>query len=56
MRPLQATRTRPVARSIILINKWDAVTVHRTDGKPAAKLAVFEEQVREHLKFLSYAP
>jgi GTPase len=41
---------------IILINKWDAVTINRTDGKPAAKLDVFEEQVRDHLKFLSYAP
>ncbi len=41
---------------IILVNKWDAVTINRTDGKPAAKLAVFEEQVRDHLKFLSYAP
>jgi len=41
---------------IILVNKWDAVTIKRTDGKPQAKLAVFEEQVRDHLKFLSYAP
>ena len=32
------------------------VTIHRTDGKPQAKLSVFEEQVRDHLKFLSYAP
>jgi GTP-binding protein len=41
---------------IILVNKWDAVTIHRTDGKPAAILSVFEEQVRDHLKFLAYAP
>jgi GTP-binding protein len=41
---------------IILVNKWDAITINRTDGKPAAKLDVFEEQVRDHLKFLSYAP
>ncbi len=41
---------------IILVNKWDAVTIHRTDGKPAAILSVFEEQVRNHLKFLAYAP
>ena len=38
---------------IIVINKWDAVTIHRTDGKPAAKVDVFEEQARDHLKFLS---
>jgi GTPase len=41
---------------IILVNKWDAVTINRTDGKPPAKLSVFEEQVRDHLKFLNYAP
>ena len=41
---------------IILVNKWDAVTIHRTDGKAAAILSVFEEQVRDHLKFLAYAP
>jgi len=41
---------------IIVINKWDAVTINRTDGKPAAKIDIFEQQVREHLKFLSYAP
>ena len=41
---------------IIVINKWDAVTINRTDGKPAAKKDVFEEQARRHLKFLNYAP
>ena len=41
---------------IIVINKWDAVTINRTDGKPAAKVDIFEEQVRRHLKFLNYAP
>ena len=41
---------------IIVINKWDAVTINRTDGKPAAKMDIFEQQAREHLKFLSYAP
>ncbi|WP_263355951.1 ribosome biogenesis GTPase Der [Acidicapsa ligni] len=41
---------------IILINKWDLVTTHRTDGKaPADKLA-YEEQVRHALKYLDYAP
>ena len=41
---------------IVVINKWDAVTINRTDGKAAAKMDIFEEQAREHLKFLSYAP
>ena len=41
---------------IIVINKWDLVTDQRTDGKPPAERAVYEEQVRRHLKFLSYAP
>jgi GTP-binding protein len=41
---------------IVVINKWDLVTVKRTDGKPPAERSVYEEQVRRHLKFLSYAP
>ena len=41
---------------IIVINKWDLVTDKRTDGKPRADRSVYEEQVRRHLKFLSYAP
>ncbi len=41
---------------IIVINKWDLVTDKRTDGKPPAERGVYEEQVRRHLKFLSYAP
>jgi GTP-binding protein len=41
---------------IIVINKWDLVTTARTDGKPAADLKLYEEQVRRHLKFLNYAP
>ncbi len=41
---------------IIVINKWDLVTTARSDGKPPAEHAVYEEQVRRHLKFLSYAP
>jgi GTPase len=56
---------------IIVINKWDLVstptnttlagdpvkkTDRRTDGKPPAERSVYEEQVRRHLKFLSYAP
>jgi GTP-binding protein len=41
---------------IIIVNKWDAVTTDRTDGKPPADRAIFEEQLRRHLKYLSYAP
>ena len=41
---------------IIVINKWDLVTDKRSDDKPAADRSVYEEQVRRHLKFLSYAP
>ncbi len=41
---------------IVVINKWDLVTSNRSDGKPPADRKLFEEQVRQHLKFLSYAP
>ena len=40
---------------IILVNKWDAVTTGRTDGKPPADRAVYEEQLRRTLKYLNYA-
>ncbi len=44
-------------RSVILIvNKWDAVTTGRTDGKPPADRAIFERQLRATLKYLDYAP
>jgi GTPase len=44
-------------RSVILIvNKWDAVTGGRTDGKPAAVPEIFEKQLRSTLKYLDYAP
>jgi GTP-binding protein len=44
-------------RSVILVvNKWDAVTTGRTDGKPAADRAIFERQLRVTLKYLDYAP
>jgi len=44
-------------RSIILIvNKWDAVTTDRTDGKPPADRDIFEKQLRRTLKYLDYAP
>jgi len=44
-------------RSVILIvNKWDAVTTNRTDGKPPADRDIFENQLRRALKYLDYAP
>jgi GTP-binding protein len=44
-------------RSVILvINKWDLVTTARTDGKPPADQAIFEQQLRNVLKYLAYAP
>ncbi len=41
---------------IIVVNKWDAVTTARTDGKAPADKKVYEEQVRDALKYLDYAP
>jgi GTP-binding protein len=41
---------------IIIVNKWDAVTTGRTDGKPPADREIFEKQLRSVLKYLSYAP
>ena len=41
---------------IIVVNKWDAVTTSRTDGKPPADREVFEQQLRRVLKYLNYAP
>ena len=41
---------------IIVVNKWDAVTTGRTDGKPPADREIFERQLRHALKYLSYAP
>jgi GTP-binding protein len=41
---------------IIVVNKWDAVTTGRTDGKPPADREIFEQQVRRALKYLDYAP
>jgi len=40
---------------IVLVNKWDAVTTGRTDGRPPADRQVFEEQLRRALKYLEYA-
>lgn len=41
---------------IIVVNKWDLVGPARTDGKPPADQAIFTEQLRSVLKYLSYAP
>ncbi len=41
---------------IIVVNKWDAVTTNRTDGKAPADKKVYEQQVRDALKYLDYAP
>jgi GTP-binding protein len=41
---------------IIVVNKWDAVTTGRTDGKPPADREIFEKQLRRELKYLDYAP
>jgi GTP-binding protein len=41
---------------IIVVNKWDLVGGPRKDGKPPADQKLFEEQLRDTLKFLSYAP
>jgi GTP-binding protein len=41
---------------IIVVNKWDAVTTGRTDGKDPADKKVYEQQVRDALKYLDYAP
>jgi len=41
---------------VIVVNKWDLVTSKRTDGKPPADRAIFEEQLRHALKYLNYAP
>lgn len=41
---------------IIVVNKWDAVTTNREDGKEPADQKVYTEQVRHALKYLDYAP
>ncbi len=47
---------------IVIVNKWDLMTrtgpdgMRLLDGKPPAEKKVFEEQVRDHLKYLDYAP
>jgi GTPase len=41
---------------VIVVNKWDLVTSKRTDGKAPANRAIFENQLRNALKYLDYAP
>jgi len=41
---------------IVVVNKWDLLTTKRSDGRPPADRNVFEQQARDVLKFLSYAP
>ncbi len=41
---------------IVVVNKWDAITTNRTDGRPPADREVYEEQLRRELKYLNYAP
>ena len=51
---------------VIVVNKWDLMSPPKSklradgmrefDGKPPADKKVFEEQMRDHLKYLDYAP
>ena len=41
---------------VIVINKWDLVAGKREDGKKPVDRAKFEQDARDQLKFLSYAP
>ena len=41
---------------IIVINKWDLVTTSAHRRQASRRRSIYEEQVRRHLKFLSYAP
>jgi len=41
---------------IVVVNKWDAVTTGRTDGKPPADREIYEQRLRRELKYLNYAP
>ena len=46
----------PASANTALAGDPTRKTDKRTDGKPPADRHVYEEQVRRHLKFLSYAP
>ncbi len=41
---------------IIVVNKWDLLGPGRPDDKPAADRALYEQKLRDNLKFLAYAP
>ena len=41
---------------VIVVNKWDLVGPARKDGKLPADQSLFEKQLRDALKYLSYAP
>ena len=41
---------------VIVINKWDLVTTAREEGTPLADQKLYEQQVRDALKYLDYAP
>jgi GTP-binding protein len=47
---------------IIVVNKWDLMTevgadgTRKFDGKPPADQKIYEQQVRDSLKYLDYAP
>lgn len=41
---------------VIVVNKWDAVTTDREDGKQPLDQKIYAQQVRDALKYLDYAP
>jgi GTP-binding protein len=41
---------------VIAVNKWDLVGPGRIDGKPPADIEIYEDKLRQTLKFLDYAP
>ena len=53
---------RAGASVIIVVNKWDLMTktgpdgMRLFDGKPPADQKIYEQQVRDALKYLDYAP
>ena len=57
-----ATRTKSGRSVIIVVNKWDLMTkvgpdgMRLFDGKPPADQKIYEQQVRDALKYLDYAP
>ncbi|HEX3569539.1 MAG TPA: ribosome biogenesis GTPase Der [Acidobacteriaceae bacterium] len=41
---------------VIVVNKWDLMTTAADPSKPKADKRIYEEQLRDKLKFLDYAP